>query len=77
YLGYLAGYQHINDCMEDTNYRRAAQALMLNEQAPTLRVQGVDLARYADRLIERYSNPALRQFLAAVHRNLPGAVAQR
>ncbi|EOL9011562.1 mannitol dehydrogenase family protein [Cronobacter malonaticus] len=60
YLGYLAGYQHINDCMEDTNYRRAAQALMLNEQAPTLRVQGVDLARYADRLIERYSNPALR-----------------
>ncbi|PQV85100.1 mannitol dehydrogenase family protein [Cronobacter sakazakii] len=60
YLGYLAGYQHINDCMEDTNYRHAAQALMLNEQAPTLRVQGVDLARYADRLIERYSNPALR-----------------
>ncbi|EPN9526793.1 mannitol dehydrogenase family protein [Cronobacter malonaticus] len=60
YLGYLAGYQHINDCMEDMNYRRAAQALMLNEQAPTLRVQGVDLARYADRLIERYSNPALR-----------------
>ncbi|EOI5730118.1 mannitol dehydrogenase family protein [Cronobacter malonaticus] len=60
YLGYLAGYQHINDCMEDTNYRRAAQALMLNEQAPTLRVQGVDLTRYADRLIERYSNPALR-----------------
>ncbi|ELY4600672.1 fructuronate reductase [Cronobacter malonaticus] len=60
YLGYLAGYQHINDCMDDANYRRAAQALMLNEQAPTLRVQGVDLARYADRLIERYSNPALR-----------------
>ncbi|WP_283011637.1 mannitol dehydrogenase family protein [Cronobacter turicensis] len=60
YLGYLAGYQHINDCMEDANYRHAAHALMLNEQAPTLSVQGVDLARYADLLIERYSNPALR-----------------
>ncbi|EKM0530266.1 mannitol dehydrogenase family protein [Cronobacter turicensis] len=60
YLGYLAGYQHINDCMEDVNYRQAAHALMLNEQAPTLGVQGVDLARYADLLIERYSNPALR-----------------
>jgi fructuronate reductase len=60
YLGYLAGYQHINDCMGDENYRVAARALMLNEQAPTLKVQGVDLTRYADLLIERYSNPALR-----------------
>ncbi len=60
YLGYLAGYPHINDCMEDDHYRRAARMLMLNEQAPTLRVQGVDLAHYADLLIERYSNPALR-----------------
>jgi len=60
YLGYLAGYQHINDCMEDENYRRAAHALMLKEQAPTLKVKGVDLGRYADQLIARYSNPALR-----------------
>ncbi len=60
YLGYLAGYPHINDCMADDNYRRAARALMLNEQAPTLKVKGVDLARYADLLIDRYSNPALR-----------------
>lgn len=60
YLGYLAGYQHINDCMGDENYRRAARALMLQEQAPTLKVKGGDLARYADQLIERYSNPALR-----------------
>lgn len=60
YLGYLAGYQHINDCMEDEHYRHAAYALMLQEQAPTLKVQGVDLQDYANRLIERYSNPALR-----------------
>ncbi len=60
YLGYLAGYPHINDCMEDENYRFAARALMLNEQAPTLKVKGVDLGRYADLLIARYSNPALR-----------------
>ena len=60
YLGYLAGYQHINECMEDENYHRAAHALMLNEQAPTLKVKGVDLAHYADLLIARYSNPALR-----------------
>lgn len=60
YLGYLAGYEHINDCMGDENYRRAAHELMLKEQAPTLKVQNVDLARYADLLIARYTNPALR-----------------
>jgi len=60
WLGYLAGYQHINECMEDDNYRRAAHKLMLQEQAPTLSVQGVDLAHYADMLIARYSNTALR-----------------
>ncbi|TNV22674.1 fructuronate reductase [Buttiauxella sp. B2] len=60
YLGYLAGYQHISDCMQDENYRRTAHALMLQEQAPTLKVQGVDLAKYADSLIARYTNPALR-----------------
>lgn len=60
YLGYLAGYQYINECMEDENYRLAAHTLMLKEQAPTLRVTGVDLTRYADQLIERYSNTGLR-----------------
>nr|WP_024966784.1 mannitol dehydrogenase family protein [Pantoea sp. IMH] len=60
YLGYLAGYQHINECMEDEHFRRAARALMLEEQAPTLSVTGVDLTRYADMLIARYSNTGLR-----------------
>ena len=60
YLGYLSGYQHINECMEDEYFRRAARALMLEEQAPTLNVTGVDLTRYADMLIARYSNTGLR-----------------
>ena len=33
---------------------------MLDEQAPTLKVQGVDLPRYASLLIDRYCNPALK-----------------
>ncbi|MBJ9646618.1 mannitol dehydrogenase family protein [Citrobacter koseri] len=60
YLGYLSGYQHINECMEDEHFRRAARALMLEEQAPTLNVTGVDPTRYADMLIARYSNTGLR-----------------
>lgn len=60
YLGYLAGYQHINDCMQDNDYVVAARHLMLSEQAPTLRTQGVDLEAYADSLLHRYRNTALK-----------------
>ncbi|MEB7558321.1 mannitol dehydrogenase family protein [Kluyvera cryocrescens] len=60
YLGYLAGYAHISDCMQDESYRRAARHLMMAEQAPTLGITGVDLSAYADSLIERFSNPALQ-----------------
>jgi len=60
YLGYLAGYQYISDCMADPLFRRAAERLMMQEQAPTLRITGVDLRAYADSLIARFSNPALK-----------------
>ena len=60
YLGYLAGFAHISDCMQDEVFRRAARQLMLGEQAPTLKITGVDLNAYADNLIARFSNPALK-----------------
>ncbi|MBC0852826.1 mannitol dehydrogenase family protein [Pantoea stewartii] len=60
YLGYLAGYEHISDCMADDAFRAAARALMVNEQAPTLTTQGVDLPAYADALIARFANRAIR-----------------
>lgn len=60
YLGYLAGYQHISDCMQDTHYVNAARHLMLAEQAPTLNTPGTDLEKYADSLLARYRNTALK-----------------
>ena len=60
YLGYLAGYAHINECMEDEAFRQAARRLMLDEQAPTLRITDVDLTAYADSLLDRFANPALQ-----------------
>jgi len=60
YLGFLAGYEHISDCMADANLRTAARRLMLDQQAPTLRTQGVDLTAYADSLIARYENRAIK-----------------
>lgn len=60
WLGYLAGLAHISDCMQDEAFRHAARRLMLDEQAPTLSITGVDLVAYADSLIARFTNPALK-----------------
>ncbi|EOY8347288.1 fructuronate reductase [Escherichia albertii] len=61
YLGYLGGYETIADTMTNEDYRKAAFALMMQEQAPTLSMpEGTDLNAYATLLIERFSNPSLR-----------------
>ncbi|MSE29709.1 fructuronate reductase, partial [Escherichia coli] len=60
WLGYLAGHAHVSDCMQDDVFRHAARRLMLDEQAPTLSITGVDLVAYADSLITRFANPALK-----------------
>ena len=61
YLGYLGGYAHISDTMTNQDYRKAARALMLDEQAPTLTMpEGTDLIAYADNLIDRFTNPSLK-----------------
>jgi len=61
YLGYLGGYQHIDDTMTDDHYRKAASTLMLREQAPTLNMpEKTDLVGYADLLIKRFCNPSLK-----------------
>src|SRR5476649_2037195 len=60
YLGYLAGYQYIDQCMLDDNYAQAARQLMIGEQAPTLHTTGVDLSAYAQSLLARYRNTGLK-----------------
>ncbi|MDW8846977.1 mannitol dehydrogenase family protein [Erwinia sp. MMLR14_017] len=66
YLGNLAGYEHISDCMADPSFRQAALQLMLDEQAPTLHTTGVDLAAYAHSLIARYENLAIKHRTAQI-----------
>lgn len=61
YVGALAGLETISDCMLEPDLLRACRQLMLEEQAPTLDMpHGVDIALYADTLIDRFSNGALR-----------------
>lgn len=61
YLGALSGKETIADCMADPVFKKAAHTLMMTEQAKTLEVpEGFDIAAYADDLIARFSNTALR-----------------
>ena len=60
YLGALSGKETIAECMADSMLLAASRKLMLDEQVPTLEVpEGVAVSRYADSLIERFSNTAL------------------
>lgn len=61
YLGYLGGYKHISDTMGDEFYKAAAHDLMVNCQAPSLDMpEDTDLGAYAELLINRYCNPAIK-----------------
>ncbi|EPJ9472935.1 fructuronate reductase [Pectobacterium brasiliense] len=61
YLGCLGGYETIADTMSNPMYKKCARELMLKEQAITLDMpEETDLQAYADLLIERFSNTALR-----------------
>lgn len=67
YLGSLAGYRTVADCMGDENFRKTAHALMMSEQAPTLSVpENINLKAYADDLIQRYSNSKLKHQTAQI-----------
>ncbi len=61
YLGALAGYETVSDCMKDKQLRGAARALMVREQIPTLSMpEGTDLEAYADDLLKRFENTRLK-----------------
>jgi mannitol 2-dehydrogenase len=65
YFGYLAGYRLVHESAQDPTLRRFLLGYMEEEATPTLRpVPGIDLAEYRANLIERFSNPAIRDTLA-------------
>jgi len=59
YSGFIAGHRYIRDVMADADLAHIARWHM-DAAALTLDpVSGVDLARYADELAERFANPAI------------------
>lgn len=64
YLGTLSGYTYVHEAMADPLIRQAIGHLMA-EVSPTLHpVPGIDLDRYKQTLIERFSNPKIRDQLS-------------
>jgi mannitol 2-dehydrogenase len=61
YLGYLAGYRLVHDVCDDPLFSSFLMRYMDAEATPTLApVPGIDLAAYKVGLIERFSNPYIR-----------------
>ncbi|CAF2840216.1 unnamed protein product [Rotaria sp. Silwood2] len=61
YLGHLMGYTYIHEIMLDENIGIYIEQLMNAEVTPTLPpVPGIDLEQYKRTLIERFSNPHIK-----------------
>ena len=68
--GRLVGYRFVHEVTTDPLFARFLLDYMTAEAIPTLRpVPGVDLAGYANQLIERFSNPEVRDTVARLCAN--------
>jgi mannitol 2-dehydrogenase len=65
YFAYLSGYRLVHEAAQDPLFRSFLRGYMDEEGTPTLEpVPGVDLDEYKDTLIERFSNPEVRDTIA-------------
>jgi mannitol 2-dehydrogenase len=65
YFAYLAGYRLVHEAAQDPLFRAFLRGYMDDEATPTLApVPGVDLDEYKQTLIERFSNPEVRDTIA-------------
>jgi mannitol 2-dehydrogenase len=70
YPGYLVGYRLVHDVTSDPLFARFLLDYMTTEAIPTLRpVPGIDLYEYANQLIDRFSNPEVRDTVARLCAN--------
>jgi fructuronate reductase len=60
YLGYLAGYELVTEAMADQELRTLVSDLMTQEVIETLPGGLGDLRIYANQVLQRFANPALR-----------------
>ncbi|MEM7408097.1 MAG: mannitol dehydrogenase family protein [Pseudomonadota bacterium] len=67
YIGMLLGYEFAHQTMADEGIRTLVRRLMDEEVSPLISVPaGIDLEAYKQTLIERFSNPAIRDQLERI-----------
>jgi mannitol 2-dehydrogenase len=65
YFGHLAGFRLVHEAAQDPLLRAFVRGYMDEEATPTLApVPGVDLDEYKQTLVERFSNPEVRDTIA-------------
>jgi mannitol 2-dehydrogenase len=65
YLGYLLGHRYVHEAATDRRLTAFVRAYMDQDATPTLRpVPGIDLDTYKGELLQRFSNPEIRDTLA-------------
>jgi mannitol 2-dehydrogenase len=65
YFGFLKGHRYAHEAAGDPDIARLLKNYMDLEATPTLKpVPGIDLDEYKESLIERFSNPEVRDTLA-------------
>ncbi|WCT78837.1 mannitol dehydrogenase family protein [Novosphingobium humi] len=78
YCGLAGGYTYVHQAVGDPVLRAMALRLMREEAAPTIPApEGMDLAAYADALIERFDNPALNHRLIQIAMDGSQKIPQR
>jgi fructuronate reductase len=60
YLGYLSGYEFIAQVIADPDFARLVKNEMIEEIAPTLGMAKAQTDDYSAKLVERYSNTAMK-----------------
>lgn len=78
YLGLQAGHEFVHQAVADTRLLQLINRLMREEAAPSLMpTVGLDLSEYADALIERFKNPALKHRLNQIAMDGSQKIPQR
>src|SRR3712207_2331120 len=70
YLAYLAGHRFVDEAVRDPLFRDLLVGYMDEEGTPTLPpLPGIDVGEYKRTLIDRFSNPSMRDTLARLCAN--------
>ncbi|KAJ5223846.1 hypothetical protein N7468_008388 [Penicillium chermesinum] len=77
YAGSMAGFKYVHEVLEHPEYRKFVWQMMQEEVKPLLPdIPGVDIDKYCETLMERFSNPTIMDQLPRICVNSSGKIPQ-